>query len=72
MQLRVWALSRTLAPDQKAIAKRAIAVMREGGDGAEREALANAMQALIDLKRDLTERNRGTEPEKENMRDTKT
>ena len=47
--------------------------MREGGDGAEREALANAMQALIDLKRHLSESpNRGTEPEKENMRDTKT
>ena len=57
---------------EKAIAKRAIAVMREGGDGAEREALANAMQALSDLKRHLTERNRGTEPKKENMRDTKT
>jgi len=46
--------------------------MREGGDGAEREALANAMQALSDLKRHLTERNRGTEPKKENMRDPKT
>jgi len=58
---------------EKAIAKRAIAVMREGGDGAEGEALANAMQALIDLKRHLSESpNRGTEPEKENMRDTKT
>ena len=41
---------------EKAIAKRAIAVMREGGDdrAAEREALANAMQALTDLKRHLS------------------
>src|SRR3989442_1440300 len=38
---------------EKAIAKRALAVMREGADGAEREALANAMQALSDLKRHL-------------------
>jgi len=51
----------------------AIAVMREGGDGAEREALANAMQTLNDLKRPLSESpNHGTEPEKENIRDTKT
>jgi hypothetical protein len=58
---------------EKAIAKRALAVMREGADGAEREALANAMQALSDLKRHLSESpNRGTEPEKENIRDTKT
>ena len=47
--------------------------MREGADGAEREALANAMQALSDLKKHLSESpNRGTEPEKENIRDTKT
>jgi hypothetical protein len=50
---------------EKAIARRALAVMREGGDGAEREALANAMQALIDLKRHLSESpNRGAEAEK--------
>jgi len=47
--------------------------MREGADGAEREALANAMQALSDLKKHLSESpNRGTEPEKENIRATKT
>ena len=61
---------------EKAIAKRALAVMREGADGAEREALANAMQALSDLKRHLSHlsesSNRGTEPEKENIRATKT
>ena len=39
---------------EKAIAKRALAVMREGADGAEREALADAMQALSDLKRHLS------------------
>jgi len=57
---------------EKAIAKRVIAVMREGGDDrAEREALANAMQAL-DLKRHLGEsRNRGAEPQKENLGDPK-
>ena len=50
---------------EKAIAKRALAVMREGADGAEREALANAMLALSDLKRDLIQsRNRGTAAEK--------
>jgi hypothetical protein len=44
-----------IAEAERAIAKRALAVMREGGDGPEREALANAMQALNDLKRDLPE-----------------
>ena len=65
-------MQQRIAEAEKAIAKRALAVMREGADGAEREALANAMQALSDLKRDLTERrNRGTEPEKENIGDPK-
>ena len=58
-------IQQRIAEAEKAIAKRALAVMREGGNGAEREALANAMQALSDLKRDLTEsRNRGAEAEK--------
>src|SRR2546425_13332438 len=63
-------IQQRIAEAEKAIAKRALAVMREGGDSTEREALANAMQALSDLKRDLTEsRNSGTEPEKKNIGD---
>ncbi len=63
-------LQQRIADAEDAIAKRALAVMREGADDrAEREALANAMQALSGLKRDLTEsRNRGSEPEKEKHR----
>ncbi len=64
-------IQQRVAEAEKAIAKRALAVMREGGDGGEREALANAMQAL-DLKRHLGEsRNRGAEPQKENLGDPK-
>ena len=56
-----------IAEAEKAIAKRALVVMREGGDPDEREALANAMQALEALKKRLSEsRTRGAEPEKEN------
>jgi hypothetical protein len=44
-------MQQRIAEAENAIAKRALAVMREGADGAEREALANAMQALNDLKR---------------------
>jgi len=63
-------LQQRIADAEDAIAKRALAVMREGADDrAEREALANAMQALSGLKRDLTEsHNRGSEPEKEKHR----
>jgi len=65
LELDPTKIQQRIAEAEKAIAKRALAVMREGGNGAEREALANAMQALSDLKRDLTEsRNRGAEAEK--------
>jgi len=65
-------MQQRIAEAEKAIAKRALAVMREGGDGAEREALANAMQALNDLQRRLSEsRTRGTEPETKNIGDPK-
>jgi len=73
LELDPTKIQQRIAEAEKAIAKRALAVMREGGDGAEREALANAMQTLDDLKRRLSESpNRGTAPEKENTRDTKT
>jgi hypothetical protein len=65
LELDPTKIQQRIAEAEKAIAKRALAVMREGGNGAEREALANAMRALSDLKRDLTEsRNRGAEAEK--------
>lgn len=72
LELDPTKIQQRIAEAEKAIAKRALAVMREGGDGAEREALAHAMQALDDLKRHLPEsRNRGAELEKENLGDPK-
>ena len=55
LELDPTKIQQRIAEAEKAIAKRALAVMREGGDGAEREALANAMQTLDDLKRRLSE-----------------
>jgi len=55
-----------IAEAEKEIAKRAVVLMRENANGAEREALANAMQALNDLQRRLSDsRTRGTAPETE-------
>ena len=72
LELDPTKIQQRIAEAEKAIAKRALAVMREGGDGAERETLVHAMQALDDLKRHLPEsRNRWAESEKENLGDPK-
>jgi len=66
LELDPTKIQHRIAEAEKAIAKRAVVLMRENANGAEREALANAMQALNDLQRRLSDsRTRGTAPETE-------